>query len=389
MLLTAPSRRHEGEVVIEQARQRQRRRRRRGAVLAVIAAAAAVAGVLVSLSGSSPTVRQPLRASGSPRPRPAPVSVPTTPRLHNPAALAVGPHGVLYIADGYHNAVFARHRDGRITRVAGTGKAGFSGDGGPARRAELKIPGGMLYDRANRTLYIADTDNNRVRAVNPRGQIHTVVGDGRGGWARSGTPARSAHLFEPFALALAPDGDLVIAAEAEVVRLDSTGVLTKLAGTHRGPQGEVGIGGPATRASDDGADGLAFDSKGDLFLTGFNTKSLIAIAPDGTMRNVARESLYPRGNGGAVTAPDGSVLVMGTQAIYDYTGIHHRTTVANFTGAGLIDGIHAVAPAGLAVSGNGTIYFDTDDRDGWSNRSAILALNGHGRHPTLLWEARR
>jgi DNA-binding beta-propeller fold protein YncE len=233
-----------------------------------------------------------------------------------PGALAAGPHGLVYVADDRAQRIYAWHPSGRFTVVAGTGRRGFSGDGGPAKEAELSYPGGMVYDSARRTLYIADEGNNRVRAINRHGRIRTVVGDGehrpRCSWVTSGTAARSACLFGPGAVSIAPNGQLLIAATGnnEILELRH-GRLRELAG-RRNKAGVVGLGGPATRASPDGPNGLALDGQGNLWITGSNTKTLLVITPSGLMRRPADSSHYPRGDGGVLPDPSGGVLLMDT-----------------------------------------------------------------------------
>src|SRR5438270_74956 len=86
---------------------------------------------------------------------------------------------------------------GTITTVAGTGMAGFSGDGGPATSARLQLPGGITVD-GNGNLFIADTGHNRVRMVTPAGTISTVAGTGQAGFAGDGGHATAAQLNAPF-----------------------------------------------------------------------------------------------------------------------------------------------------------------------------------------------
>lgn len=140
----------------------------------------------------------------------------------HPGALAVGPGGALYVADAGRQEILMRLPDGRFRVIAGTGRAGFSGDGGPALDAELRDPGGMAVS-PNGTLYFADQGNNRVRAISPDGRITTVAGDGRFGWVTSGTRVLAAHIGSPNDVTLGPGGLLYIAASGEVLRLDTGG----------------------------------------------------------------------------------------------------------------------------------------------------------------------
>ena len=131
-------------------------------------------------------------------------------QLSAPEGLAVDQQGDLYIADAGNDVVRKVTPEGTITTVAGNGTNGPAGDGGPAVRAELSIPTGLAVD-ARGNLYIADSANNRVRKVDLAGKISTVAGTGQAGWAGDDGPAASAELNEPVALAVDRAGDLYIA----------------------------------------------------------------------------------------------------------------------------------------------------------------------------------
>jgi sugar lactone lactonase YvrE len=148
-------------------------------------------------------------------------------------------------------------------------------------------------------------------------------------------------------------------------------------------QGIYGIGGPATRASVDGPDGLAFDSRGDLFLGGFNTKALLMITPGGTMRLVD-DAFYPRGAGGLVTAPNGTVLAMETTRVVRVSPTGVRTVVDFLQRK--VGGIKHFLPNGIAVAPNGDVYLDTDNGNGWVDRTALIVVHPNGRI-RVLWEA--
>jgi sugar lactone lactonase YvrE len=288
-----------------------------------------------------------------------------------PGALAIGPEGALYIADTTRQQILMRLPDGGFRVLAGTGRAGFSGDGGPATGAELRDPQGMVVS-ANGTLYFADQGNNRVREVTPDGRIATVAGDGRYGWVKSGTRALNAQIGSPSDVTFGPDGLLYIAGGNEILRLNRAGTVTRIAGNQR-YEGVYGIGSPAANASPDGPDGLAF-SGGDLFIAGFDTKALLMIDVSGTMRApIGMTGFYPRGTGGIVTTRTGQVVAMDTQAIVALTPNSIRT-IYNFGGRRRVAGIRNFLPNGLAVDASGTIYTDTDEGNGWANGTAIVAV---------------
>jgi hypothetical protein len=133
-----------------------------------------------------------------------------SPAIARPAGLALDAEGNLYIADSGNNRIREIGLDGTIRTVAGAGTAGFSGDGGPALRAQLNGPTGIAVDAAG-TLFIADTGNNRVRRVSRDGVITTVVGSGQKGFSGDGGTAAKAQLSGPTGVAIGPDGALYIA----------------------------------------------------------------------------------------------------------------------------------------------------------------------------------
>ena len=303
-----------------------------------------------------------------------------------PGALALAADGGLYIADDGRDQILELLPSGRFKLVAGNGKRGFSGDGGRAVAAELNDPGGTAV-AGDGSLYFADTANNRIRKVSPQGLITTVAGNGKGGWVRDGLPALSAPLLSPAAVAIARDGHVYIAASGEVLRLGLDGTLTRVAGIRSRYAGVYGIGRPATEASDDGADGLAFDSAGNLYLAGFATKTLLMIDRRGRMRLPDGISgFYPRGFGGLVTTPDGRVVAISTQAIVELTPRGPKP-IYTFTGRNAA-GITGFLPAGVAVSANDVIYTDTGYGNGWSSGSAIVAITS-AKHVHTLWRKSR
>jgi sugar lactone lactonase YvrE len=131
--------------------------------------------------------------------------------------LAFGPDGALYFSDTNNDRVrkivfggAADYKDGEIVTIAGTGERGFSGDGGSAIQAKIAYPQDLEFG-PDGNLYFADTNNHRVRMVNPStGVITTVAGSGEKGYAGDGGPALQAELDRPFGVAFDDQGDLYI-----------------------------------------------------------------------------------------------------------------------------------------------------------------------------------
>ena len=175
-------------------------------------------------------------------------------KLNLPTGLAIGFNNSLLIADTGNNVVRELGSDGVIRTVAGTGEAGYRGDGGPASYAVLHAPGGLAFDDEG-NLYIADTLNERLRRIDINAQISTVAGTGEGGDSRDDAPAIQARLdlaANPLAgmgqgVAVGPRGEVVLAdaMNHKVRRLDRGGVLTTVArlrtplGVAVDPQGTI------------------------------------------------------------------------------------------------------------------------------------------------------
>jgi sugar lactone lactonase YvrE len=170
-------------------------------------------------------------------------------RFSDPVGLAVDATGVLYVADMGANRVRRVDRDGIVTTVA-------RGNG----------PTGVAVDAAG-NLFIAENYGHRVRKLAPDGTLTTVAGTGKRGFSGDGGLAVSATLDEPFQVTVDSAGHLFIAdwGNYRVRKVDVNGVITTVAGN--GQREYSGEGGPATQAGLRGPSGLAIDAHGNLYIT--------------------------------------------------------------------------------------------------------------------------
>lgn len=189
----------------------------------------------------------------------------TDARLYRVRGLAVDGAGQLYIADSENSRIRKVDAAGIITTVAGNGTPAYGGDGGPATLASLRRPYDVALD-ATGNLFIADRDDHRVRRVDTGGTITTVAGIGIRGNSGDGGPATSAMLNFPAALAFDGLGNLFIGDQggARVRRVDTAGIIDVVAGS--GIRGYSGDGGPATSATMTSPWGIAADGTGSLFI---------------------------------------------------------------------------------------------------------------------------
>ena len=188
-------------------------------------------------------------------------------RLNQPFGLVRGPDRSLWFADFGAHVIRRIDPAGGITTEVGTGTEGYSGDGGPGTTATLKQPHEIRFDRDGR-LYIADTGNHVIRRFDPRTRtIETFAGTGESGNSGDGGPARGARLKDPISLQFSPAGDLVIADVSSHVlrRVDRvTGLMSTLAGT--GQAGKTPDGAPLAGTPLRGPRSLDFDAAGNLWL---------------------------------------------------------------------------------------------------------------------------
>ncbi len=176
-----------------------------------------------------------------------------TAHISNVYGMALDKQGNLLIADS--SVVRSIAPNGTITTIGGTGKPGYSGDGGPATKATLRAAQGICVD-ATGNIYIADTGNNVIRQVDTHGIIHTVAGNHVHGFSGDGGPATFASLNFPWSVAADAHGGVYISDtdNERVRRFTVGGIINTFAGN--GQFGNTGNGGPATGAASGGVTGL-------------------------------------------------------------------------------------------------------------------------------------
>jgi hypothetical protein len=215
----------------------------------------------------------------------------TQAHLKKPQDVVFDTAGSMLILDSANNRVRKITPDGIITTVVGAGplgdgKGGYQGDGGPASQAWLNRPAGLAMDAAN-NLYIADTDNFRVRKVSPDGIMTTIAGNGMKDRSGDSGPATQASLVDPHGLTFDAAGNLYITDfDQHVVRkVSPNGIITAVAGT--GTAGFSGDGGPATAAQLNKPHGVAVDTAGNIFIADTFNYRVRKITPDGIISTVA------------------------------------------------------------------------------------------------------
>ena len=227
----------------------------------------------------------------------------TAAQIKDPLGVAVMPDGGFLIADGGAGRVRRVLPDGTITTVAGNGTRGYSGDGGPATAAEIFDPYGVAV-MPDGGFLIADGDYV-VRRVFPDGTITTVAGNATPGFSGDGGPATASRLNVVYSVAVTADGGFLIAdsGNRRVRRVSPTGIITTVAGT--GVQGSSGDGGAATAAQLNDPDGIASTPDGGFLIADFFGNRVRWVSPTGVITTVAgtgAASVFRDGDGGPATA---------------------------------------------------------------------------------------
>ena len=207
--------------------------------------------------------------------------------VHN---IAVTPEGDIFLSDAWNYRVRKiTGRTGAIITFAGTGTKGFSGDGGPAGKAEFGTVIQVALDPASKNLYVADIDNKRIRRINlATGIVETVAGNGKAGKPEDGALAKDAPLSDPRAVVSAADGSFYILERGgHALRfVDTAGTIRTVAGT--GKPGLSGDGGPALEATLNGPKHLCLDRDGSVIIADAENNVVRRYNPkDGRITRVA------------------------------------------------------------------------------------------------------
>jgi sugar lactone lactonase YvrE len=233
----------------------------------------------------------------------------TDARLNEPYGICFDNDDNLYIVDRLNYCIRkVEAKSKTISTIAGTpGQSGFAGDNGPANKARFREPNGICFDGKD-TLFIADVADQRIRAVNlATGTIRTLAGNGTKLSAGDGGPLKDATFAGPRAVAYGPDKCLyIVEREGNSVRRIDLKVLTieRFAGT--GKKGYTGDGGAARDATFDGPKELAIDKQGNVFVVDTENEVIRRIdAKSGMITTVAgkgKSKTPGLGDGGPATA---------------------------------------------------------------------------------------
>jgi hypothetical protein len=304
--------------------------------------------------------------------------------LDNPNAIALAANGTLEISNQGTNQVLAYlPSDQRLWVVAGTGKAGFGGDGGSAVNAQLNDPSGLAVGPGG-IVYVADAGNGRIRAIEPNGTISTVAGDG--GMGTSGTgPALETAIATPRSLAIGPDGILYFSDGSGIWKL-AAGVITMaipytttipILDNDPAAQLEVtaltvnGSGDIYVADPDSSPETIdEFSPTGAFIMAWENRTTCLSIEPSGVVLVCS-----PNGPVARITGP-GLTVGMSTGSERDDTGLTDITSIQNA-------GLPAIEAASAVANASGEVYA-VSGPNGFSGRSGLVAIGPNGRIRELL-----
>jgi len=258
----------------------------------------------------------------------------TSAQMFTPQDVAFDSKGNLYITES------ARIRkvdtSGIITTIAGNGTTGFSGDGGPATLCQLSFPTGIAFDSKG-NLFFSDGNNSRIRKIDTVGTINTIAGNGTFGYSGDGGPASASVVYAPIGLAFDSKGNLYIGdwGNSRIRKIDTAGIISTVAGNGTG--GFSGDGGPAIIAQLIYVTHIAFDFTGNMYF----------------------------GDGSRIRKVDtaGIITTIAGTGIYAYLGNGIPATLARLN-----------FPFGLKVDFTGNLYFadSSNDRIRKINTSGII-----------------
>ena len=296
--------------------------------------------------------------------------------------MAIDSAGNVYIADRGNHVIRKVTVDGIITTFAGTGQLGSSGDGGPAINASFNEPTGLAFD-AQGNLYVADSQNNRIRKISSSGIITTAVGTGAQDFSGDGGQAVAASLNLPRGITIDKNGNLYIAdADNNRIRkVTATGVISSIAGVNI--DGFTGDGGQANEAQIHFPTSIGVDNAGNVFFSDTGNNRIRKITPDGIINTVwgTGSAGFSGDDGPGINAQlnaPGGLSIDAAGNLYVADRLNHRIRkmgldgkVSTVVGSG-VQGVNGDgtdvrttqldSPAGLGLDQQGNIYIaDTEN----------------------------
>lgn len=206
-------------------------------------------------------------------------------RVNFPEGMAISEDGHLIFADAHNHRIREVAPSGLVRTLAGNGEPGLRGDGGPATRASLRRPSDVCQSHDG-SIFIADVGNHSVRRVTPSGIIQTMAGTGRPGYSGDGGPGTEAQLNQPWGVACLPGGGVLIADSENhrVRRLEPDGSIKTVLGSGRKGLGREGV--AALQAELDSPQEVLLDGRGGYFVVDEHNHRIRHVNSQGYVRTV-------------------------------------------------------------------------------------------------------
>lgn len=315
----------------------------------------------------------------------------TTAQLNFPGAIAVDAFCNVYFSDPGNRRIRKINSAGVISTIAGNGTAGYSGDGGPALAAQFTFPEHLTLDAAG-NVYVCDMWNSVVRKISTTGTITTIAGTGTAGFSGDGGPATSAQLFFPRGIAIDASNNIYIADgyNSRIRKINPAGIISTFAGT--GTSGLTGDSGPATSAQLGIPTGMTFDALGNLYFADIGKMVVRKINSSNIITTIAGNGSFGySGDGGLATSAQlywpMDVAVDATGNVYIADEYNHRIRVVNtssiintfagtgtpgFSGDGNLASLAQMnKPSGIKIDAVGNFYIP----DSLNHRIRIIGSN--------------
>lgn len=301
----------------------------------------------------------------------------TSAGIDNPREAVIDASGNTYVSQG--NKVRKIDAAGNISTIAGTGAAGFAGDGGQATAAQLNTPYGLAMDAAG-NLYIADCTNQRVRKVTPAGIISTVAGTGVGGYSGDGGAATLAQLWTPNYLSIDNSGNIYITdnQNQRIRKLTPSGIISTVVGS--GVGGYSGDGGQATAARINYPAGTTVDNAGNLYVCDNENAVIRKVTPAGIISTIAGTGTAGYGgDGGAASAAlfRNPLDVIADASGNLYIADRNNARIRKINSSGIISTVAGTGVAGFSGDGGlaNAAKINGPDAVVFDNTGAVLILD--------------
>ncbi len=292
----------------------------------------------------------------------------TKAQIYHPVGVAADGAGNVFVVDRENHRIRKISSTGIMTTLAGTGKPGFSGDGGPASAASINLPTSVAVDKAG-NVFFSDYTNNRIRKVSTSGIITTIAGiSGPGGFSGDGV-AITAKLFGPDGVSCDASGNVYFADQFNnrIRKITTTGTIVTVAGS--GGQGFSGDGGSALQATFFWPNNVKVDKAGNIIINDRRNYRVRKVSTTGIITTIA-------GKGSQGFSGDGGLA---TLAGVDPMGIAVDTSGNIFISDNTNERIRRVNKSGIisTVAGKGPQYGD----GGLALSGQILTPNGISTDP--------